>query len=178
MLNREYELVRLVGEQRSRVYNFGDILAARAGTRATARRASAAGRRVEDEIQAVAERLDLPYQLRTRFTGRNGRTAACDLVIPASEPAAVAVAAKGFDSTGSKLTDSVREIEEMAEVRMPQQFILAVVDGIGWKNRQADLRRIYRLRERNQIDGMYTLAMLDAFEADIRRAAQIRGLVP
>lgn len=125
---------------------------------------------------AVAERLGLPYQLRTRFVGRNGRTAACDLVIPAGETAAVAVAAKGFDSTGSKLTDAVREIEEMAEVRQPQQFILAVVDGIGWKNRQADLRRIYRLRERNQIDGMYTLAMLDSFETGIRRAAQIRGL--
>jgi hypothetical protein len=178
MLNERYELVRLVAEQRGKVYNFGDILAARAGSRATATRAGAAGRRVEDEIQAVAERLELPYQLRTRFTGRNGRTAACDLVIPHGDAAAIAVAAKGFDSTGSKLTDAVREIEEMAEVRLPSQFILAVVDGIGWKNRQADLRRIYQLRERQQVDGMYTLAMLDDFESAIRRAAQIRGVSP
>jgi hypothetical protein len=174
MLDAQYELVRLVAEQRDQIYNFGDILAARAGTRATATRAGAAGRRVEDEIQAVAERLHLPHELRTRFTGRNGRTAACDLVIPDSRSAAIAVAAKGFDSTGSKLTDAVREIEEMAEVRLPNQFILAVVDGIGWKNRQADLRRIYELRERNQIDGMYTLAMLDDFQSDVRQAAQIR----
>ena len=58
--------------------------------------------------------------------------------------AAIAVAAKGFDSTGSKLTDAVREIEEMADVRLPRQFIMAVIDGIGWKSRQSDLRRIYR----------------------------------
>lgn len=51
-------------------------------------------------------------------------------------------------------------------------------DGIGWKNRQADLRRIYRLWERRQIDGMYPLAMRAAFEADIRRAAEIRGVQP
>lgn len=176
MFDGQYELVRLVDEQRGRMYNFGDILAARAGTRATAKRAGAAGRRVEDEIQAVAERLWLPYQLRTRFTGRNGRTAACDLVIPHGNAAAIAVAAKGFDSTGSKLTDAVREIEEMAEVRLPNQYILAVIDGIGWKNRQADLRRIYELRERKQIDGMYTLAMLANFEADVRLAAEIRGV--
>jgi hypothetical protein len=87
------------------------------------------------------------------------------------------VAAKGFDSTGSKLTDAVREVEEMAEVRLPTQFILAVIDGIGWKNRRADLRRIYQLQETKRIDGMYTLAMLDDFEADVRRAAQLRDLL-
>lgn len=177
MLDTEYDLVRLVAQQRDQIYNFGDILAARAGTRATANRAGAAGRRVEDEIQAVAERLGLPYELRTRFCGRNDRAAACDLVIPDGHRAAIAVAAKGFDSTGSKLTDAVREVEEMAEVRLPTQFILAVIDGIGWKNRRADLRRIYQLQETKRIDGMYTLAMLDDFEADVRRAAQLRDLL-
>ena len=108
MLDEQYDLVRLVAEQRDKIYNFGDLLAARAGSRATAVRAGAAGRRVEDEIQVVAERLGLPYALRTRFAGRNGRTAACDLVIPDAKAAVIAVAAKGFDSTGSKLTDAVR----------------------------------------------------------------------
>jgi hypothetical protein len=51
-----------------------------------------------------------------------------------------------------------------------------VPDGIGWKNRQSDLRRIYQIGERRQIDGMYTLAMLDSFESDVRQAAHIRGI--
>ena len=89
---------------------------------------------------------------------------------------AIAVAAKGFDSTGSKLTDAVREVEEMADVRLPTQFIMVVIDGIGWKSRINDLRRIYRLWESKQIDGMYTLQSLDAFRGDLANAAHLRGL--
>lgn len=178
MLEREFDLVRLIEVQRNRQYDFGDILIARAGTRQTATAAGASGRKIEDEIEAIARSLHLPYQTRTRFTGRNGRTAPCDLVIPTGREAEIAVAAKGFDSTGSKLTDAVREIEEMADVRQARQFIMAVIDGIGWKNRINDLRRIYTLWERHQIDGMYTLATLDSFRDDLQQAARLRGILP
>ncbi|RBY92954.1 hypothetical protein [Blastococcus sp. TF02A-30] len=176
-LEEEFDLVRLLTIQRDRRYDFGDILVARAGTRATAARAGAAGRRIEDEIEAIAEDLGLDYETRTRFVGRNGRTAPCDLVVPGGGDAAIAVAAKGFDSTGSKLTDAVREIEEMAEVRLPRQFVMAVIDGIGWKSRQADLRRIHSLWEQQQIDGMYTLATLGDFRADLEEVARLRGFL-
>lgn len=178
MLDEEFDLVRLVEVQRNRQYDFGDILVARGGTRQTATAAGASGRKVEDEIEAIARGIGLPYETRTRFTGRNNRTAACDLVIPSGGAAEIAVAAKGFDSTGSKLTDAVREIEEMADVRLARQFIMAVIDGIGWKNRLNDLRRIYTLWERHQIDGMYTLATLDRFRDDLQHAARLRGMLP
>jgi hypothetical protein len=178
MLDREFDVIRLVEVQRRRVYDFGDILAARAGTRRTATRAGASGRKIEDEIEAIAVGLGLPYDTRTRFVGRNGRTAPCDLVVPSGGNAEIAVAAKGFDSTGSKLTDAVREIEEMAEVRQARQFVMAVIDGIGWKSRIADLRRIYDLWSTRQIDGMYSLASLDRFKDDMAEAARLRGLLP
>ncbi len=114
---------------------------------------------------------------RTRFTGRNDRSAPCDLVIPNASGAEIVVAAKGFDSTGSKLTDAVREIEEMAEVRTPRQFVLAVIDGIGWKNRASDLRKIHNLWVTHQIDGMYTLATLNQFHDDVEEAARLRKLL-
>lgn len=51
--------------------------------------------------------------------GRGGQTAPCDLAIPTGGAGArIVVAAKGFDSTGSKLTDAVREVEEIAERRL------------------------------------------------------------
>jgi hypothetical protein len=178
MLEQEFDLVRLIQMQRNRAYDFGDVLVARAGTRQTATAAGASGRKVEDEIEAIAANLGLPYQTRTRFTGRNHRTAPCDLVIPTGDDAAIAVAAKGFDSTGTILTNAGREIEEMADVRLPTQFIMAVIDGIGWKSRGGDLRRIYTLWERRQIDGMYTLATLDRFRDDLQHAARLRGLLP
>jgi hypothetical protein len=178
MLDEEYNLVRLVDEQRSRNYDFGDVLIARAGTRRTAAAAGVTGRRVEDEIEAVAASLGLPYQTRTRFQGRGNQTGPCDLAIPiGGADAKIVVAAKGFDSTGSKLTDAVREIEEMANVRLPTQFVMAAVDGIGWKSRAADLRRIYNLRNADSIDGLYTLSSLGDFRADLESAARRLGLL-
>lgn len=177
MLDVEFDLIRLIATQRHRGYDFGDILVARAGTRHTAASAGASGRKVEDVIEAIALALGLSCATRTRFVGRNGRTAPCDLVIPNVDSAEIAVAAKGFDSTGSKLTDAVREIEEMADVRLPRQFVMAVIDGIGWKSRIADLRRLYDMWERQQIDGMYTLLTLDRFRADLAEAARLRGLL-
>lgn len=49
MLDAEYDVVRLVDQQRSRAYDFGDVLAARAGGRRTAAAGHETGRRVEDE---------------------------------------------------------------------------------------------------------------------------------
>lgn len=176
-LDTDYDLLRLLTVQQARQYDFADVLVARAGSRVTATRAGQSGRRVEDEIEAIAADLQLPHQTRTRFTGRNGRTAPCDLVVPDSAAAEIVVAAKGFDSTGSKLSDAVREIEEMADVRLPRQYVIAVIDGIGWKSRQADLRKIHALWETQQIDGMYTLATLDQFRADLEQAARLRQLI-
>ncbi len=177
MLDQEFGLLASLENQRHRAFDFGDLLVARAGTRSTAVRAGASGRRLEDEIEAIARQLQLPYATRTRFTGRNHRTAPCDLVIPKGDEALIVIAAKGFDSTGSKLTDAVREIEEMAEVRLPRQHVIAIIDGIGWKSRQADLRRIYKLRASQQIDGLFNLSSLGAFTEDLQRAARLRGLL-
>lgn len=176
-LDDGYDLVAMTGRQLHRQYGIADVLVARAGTRAAAAAAGQQGRKVEDEIEAVAQHLGLAYETRTRFVGRGGRSAPADLVIPNAGNAQIVVAAKGFDSTGSKLTDAVREIEEMAEVRTPRQFVIAVIDGIGWKNRASDLRRIHQLWADQQIDGMYTLATLDRFRVDVADAARLRTLL-
>jgi hypothetical protein len=103
---------------------------------------------------------------------------ACAKLIPAGgERALVVIGAKGFDSTGSKLSDAVREIEEMADVRLPAQYVMVAVDGIGWKSRRSDLRRIYDMWETNAINGMYTLRSLDALAEDLGDAARRLGLL-
>lgn len=178
MLDAEFDLIRMLQVQLDRTYEFGDVLVARAGGRVMASMGSRSGRRVEDEIEAIARDLGLSCVPRTRFVGRDLRTAPCDLAIPGGQSAAqIVVAAKGFDSTGSKLTDAVREIEEMAAVRLPTQFVMVVVDGIGWKSRKADLRSIYNLWAARSLDGMYTLASLDAFRGDLEDAARLRRLL-
>lgn len=177
-LDDEFSVLELLEEQRGRSYDFGDVLVARAGSRGSAARAGAQGRKVEDQIEEIAVGLGLECSTRSRFTGNNMRTAPCDLAIPSDTEAQIVVAAKGFDSTGSKLSDAVREIEEMAAVRLPRQTVYAVIDGIAWKSRQADLRRIHRLWQTQQIDGMYTVKTLDTFRKDLAEAAHLRGLLP
>ena len=176
-MDAEFDLLRLLRTQRSRSYTFADILVARAGSRATATSAGQSGRKIEDEIEAITQSLKLPYTPRTRFEGRTGRTAPADLAVPAGgRDCVIAVAAKGFDSTGSKLTDAVREIAEMADARTGGQVALAVVDGIGWKGRMADLKRIWTLWDSGAIDGLYTLATLDQFKADLDGYARLRQI--
>ncbi|MDY6056094.1 hypothetical protein [Micrococcus sp.] len=176
-LDEDFDLLRLLRVQRNQQYSFGDLLVARAGTRATATNAGASGRKVEDMLEAIATDLLLPYVPRTRMAGRHGKTAPADLAIPAAGPdCVIAVAAKGFDSTGSKLTDAVREIEELADARTGHQVALAVVDGIGWKGRMSDLRRIYDLYDTGAIDGLYTLGTLDRFRADLDSFASLRRI--
>lgn len=175
--DHEFRVVELLNAQLTRTYTFGDVLAARAGGRVRANAAAASGRSVEDEIENIAVELGLPCETRTRFVGKHGLTAPCDLAIPAGSDAVIAVAAKGFDSTGSKLTDAVREIQEMAEVRLPRQFICAVIDGMGWQSRKADLKRLWDLWDSDAIDGLYTLSNLDVFRADIAQQARLRGFI-
>lgn len=175
MLVDDFALLGALEAQRNRQYGFGDVLVARAGTRLTAIAGATAGRKLEDAIEAAARELGLPYETRTRFVGRSNRTAPCDLVIPNGKDAVIAVAAKGFDSTGSRLSDAVREINEMVDVRQSRQYIMAVVDGIGWHGRINDLRRFHRLWQGQEINGMYTLASLHVFRSDLRQAARVHG---
>jgi hypothetical protein len=176
-LNDEFALLAALVLQRNRAYDFGDILAARGTSRQTASSAGLAGRLVEDAVEGIVRDLGVPYELRGRFVGRHGETGPADIAIPSFSDALIAVACKGFDSTGSKLTAAVSEVAEMANVRYAQQYVFAVVDGIGWLGRMGDFRRMYALAESRRIDGLYALADLDRFRADLEAAAGRHGLL-
>lgn len=177
ILENELGLVERLTADRERSWTFADVLVERVSSRVRAGGAISRGRGLEDQVEVIVRELGLPHAMRTRFTGKGGSTAPCDLAIPGGEKSAKIVCGiKGFDSTGSKLTDAVREVEQMAEVRLPKQFVCAVVDGMGWLSRQADLRRIHALWENDLIDGLYTLTRLPVFREDIAQAARILGI--
>ena len=136
------------------------------------------GKKVEDAIEELVSALQLPYVMRTRFQGRGNETAPCDLAIPSGgEEAMIVIGMKGFNSTGSKLTDPVGEVERMANVRLPKQYVYAVVDGIGWLSRQADLKRIFSLYQNKQIDGIFTLSHMHILKSELMEAAVRLGLL-
>ena len=176
-LDEEFGLLETLEAQRHRTYTFGDVLAVRGTSRQTASRAGVAGKLIEDAVEQIVRDLGLPYEMRGRFVGRNGDTGPADLAVPGFDDALIAVACKGFDSTGSKLTAAVTEVMDMANVSFAHQYVLAVVDGIGWLSRQGDFRRMHALLEQHRIDGLYALADLDAFRADLHAAAVRHGLL-
>lgn len=169
--DEDFELLSVLAEQAARTWTWSDVLARTMAPRQSAGGWVQQGRDLEDAVEEVIEGLGLSYVPRTRFTGRGGQTAPADFAIPDGEHASIAVAVKGFDSTGSKLTDASREIEQMGEVRLPSQYIFAVVDGQGWRRRQNDLRRIYGYWQNRSIDGMYTRSQLQQFESALTDAA-------
>jgi hypothetical protein len=178
-LDEGWGLVAAVQTQGLRQWRFADVLVERARwSQRSASRSIVRGRKLENVVEETVQGLGLPYEMRVRFQGKGGRNAPCDFAIPRSGDAASIVGAvKGFDSTGSKLSDAVRELKEIAETRLPRQFVFGFVDGIGWRGRRADLRRIYDLWVNQEIDGLYSLSSLDAFQRDLAAAARRLGLI-
>lgn len=175
-MDEQFDLLALLTVQSDRNWTWADVLARGMSSRQRAGIAIAQGRALEDEVEAVIEALGLEFQARTRFEGTGGGSAPADFAVPGGgAQALIAVAVKGFDSTGSKLTDASREIEEMAKVRKPTQFIFAIVDGHGWHRRANDLRRIHALWENNEIDGLYNRASLSDFDSALQLAARRVG---
>jgi hypothetical protein len=175
-LDEEVGLLALLEAQGDRSWTWADVLA---GVMAPRQRGSSSvqqGRDLEDAVEERVEALGQPFTTRTRFSGRGNLDAPADFAIPSGSEALIAVAVKGFDSTGSKLSDATREIEQMVEVKTSRQFVFAVVDGQGWWRRQNDLRRIHALWCKCEIDGLYTRAQLDAFSAALEDAARRLGL--
>lgn len=179
VLDEEFNLVDQLILDLPREFTYADVLTERFGARLRAGGAVRRGRELEDVVQGIVDSLGLPREMRTRFEGRGGATAPADMAIPAGGPSAeIVVGIKGFDSTGSKLTDAAREVQEMANIRKPKQFVFVVADGMGWLSRQSDLRRILALAEDDSIAGVYTTDTLDRFRTDLEEAARIRGLLP
>lgn len=176
-LDEDLELIDRLQAQSERQWTWADVLAKTMSPRQRAGSAVQQGRDLENVVEAQVSALGVTFELRTRFYGRGDRTAPADFAIPSAETALIAVAVKGFDSTGSKLTEAVREIEEMTEVRTPQQFIFAVVDGLGWLRRQSDLNRIFELWERRLIEGLFTQKTLPEFATALSDAAHRVRLV-
>lgn len=171
-MDQAFDLLTALDLQRGRTYTLGDVLVARGASRQTASSAGIAGRMIEDQVEAVVRSLGLPYEMRGRFVGVDSRTGPADLAIPNMANAVIAVGCKGFDSTGSKLTAAVSEITEMVDVHRPNQYLMAVVDGIGWHGRMGDFRRMFEHFESRRIEGLYTLADLFRFRLDVEDAAR------
>jgi DpnII restriction endonuclease len=75
---------------------------------------------------------------------------------------------KAFNATGSKQTDVLGDIFRIVEQKRDDTAFILVTDGISWKARASDLRKIIQLQNVGKIRKIYTMAMAKEFESDLR----------
>jgi hypothetical protein len=126
------------------------------------------GRRVEDFAQAIVKRVfGTNYQIRCTFIGPRGQQAKCDFAIPSKTAARILIESKGYGATGSKMTDILGDIRTIIAAKRPDTAFLFFTDGLTWKQRKSDLRKIVDFQNNGDITRIYTYAMAEQFEADL-----------
>lgn len=114
------------------------------------------GRGLEDEVEAVLEAAGVPFERNVTFTGHKGKTAKCDFAVPSKLTPKVVIEAKGFEATGSKLTDFLGDVLKIGQAKGFHMYFFLVTDGRGWHHRASDLRHLVNYHRDDLIDMIYT----------------------
>ncbi|OGR28902.1 MAG: hypothetical protein A2X83_08375 [Desulfuromonadales bacterium GWD2_54_10] len=157
----ELELPDLIFNYTSKKWTTKDILIERYKmSRGRAIAGQSRGRGLEDEVQNVLSEKGIPFQRGVTFTGKKGQTAKCDFCIPTKDHPKIVLEAKGFEATGSKLTDFLGDVLKIGRAKEFQMYFFVVTDGRGWHNRQSDLKKLVEFHEEGLLDMIYTRARL------------------
>ena len=135
------------------------------------------GRAVEDFAEQIIRTVfDHRFATRVTFVGRQSRTAKCDFAIPSRDNPRILVEAKGYGATGSKMTDVIGDIEKIIAAKRSDTAFLFFTDGLTWKQRRSDLRKVIQYQNNGDITRVYTSAMAAQFESDLRQLKRESGL--
>jgi DpnII restriction endonuclease len=129
------------------------------------------GRMLEDFTEGILIKVFPPEQIipRCQFLGANGLSSEkADFAIPSAKDALILIEVKAFNATGSKQTDVLGDIFRIVEQKRDDTAFILVTDGISWKARSSDLRKIIQLQNVGKIRKIYTMAMAKEFESDLR----------
>ena len=74
------------------------------------------------------------------------------------------------------MTDVIGDIEKIIAAKRPDTALLFFTDGMTWNQRKNDLRKIVEYQNAGDITRIYTFAMAEQFEADLRQLKREHGL--
>jgi hypothetical protein len=159
-----------------------DILVERLKTgRGSAIKAQARGRFLEDKTEEIVQTVFGigHYDARCRFVGASGlEDEKADFAIPSREDARILIEVKAYGATGSKQTDILGDMERIVGKKRHDTTLLFVTDGITWKLRPNDLRKLIEMQNKGQIARIYTSKMFPDFQQDLLRLRSEYGLEP
>ena len=164
--------------QANRVPLWSDILVERLRSgRGSAISGQKRGRGVEDFAEAIVKKVfGKAYSTRCNFTGSRKQVAKCDFAIPSKSSPRIIIESKGYGATGSKMTDVIGDIEKIIAAKRADTAFLFFTDGLTWKQRQSDLKKIVEYQNAGDITRIYTYAMAEFLESDLRQLKAEFGL--
>lgn len=117
------------------------------------------------------------YYMRCQFVGKTGTSKEkIDFAIPSREDARILIEAKAYGATGSKQTDVLGDINRIVVEKRHDTTLLFVTDGVSWKERANDLRKLLKMQNEGYIHRIYTTVMAPDLQRDLRQLKAHHGL--
>lgn len=172
-------LADAIEAHRSHRWTLQDVLWDRYGhMRGRAMTAQKRGATLEDAVESILNELkdemDITFDRGGNFISRSGKQAKADFTIPSRDVPHIIIEAKGYEATGSKLTDVLGDILKVLRVKDKDTHYFFVTDGIGWYRRLSDLRKIVEHHQSGNIEMIYTISTLPDLKEAIREIVTSR----
>lgn len=155
----------------NRITVWSDILIERLKCgRGSAIKGQARGKNLEDFVERIALEVFRPDQIEMccSFLGATGQsTAKADLAIPSANAPQILIEAKAYGATGSKQTDVLGDILKIVQEKRHDTVFLLVTDGVTWRERSSDLRKIVEKQNQGLILRIYTTSMAESLRSDL-----------
>jgi len=177
----ELGVLEAIEAHRVRKWTLEDLLIERyKQTRGRAIRAQKRGAALEEAVEGLLRELQreigLTYDKGRNFVSRSGREAKADFMIPSYREPRIIIEVKGYEATGSKLTDVLGDVLKILQAKDPETHFFFVTDGIGWYRRLSDLKKLVEHHQRGEIEMIYTRKTLPQFKRELRRIVVGEGL--
>ncbi|MBL7038870.1 MAG: hypothetical protein ISR77_09590 [Pirellulaceae bacterium] len=89
--------------------------------------------------------------------------------MPSKGDPRILIEVKAYGATGSKQTDIIGDVNRIVEEKRNDTDFLLVTDGITWKARLNDLRKLVEMQNLGRIMRIYTKQMAEKLEGDLRQ---------
>lgn len=176
----EMGILERMAEAVNRPVTWSDILVERLkGGRGSAIKGQRRGRGLEDFVEEMVISIfgEKSYHCRCKFRGAGGISEEkADFAIPSKEDPMILIEVKAYGATGSKQTDVLGDISRIGNEKRHDTHFLLITDGITWRERTSDLKRLVALQNEGKISRIYTMMMKDQLEADLRQLKAEYGL--
>jgi len=169
LLVHSLDLPNVITNHLQRAWSWDDVIVERLRVgRGSAIKGQKRGRWLEDLVEAeIRAVFHETFERGCNFEGRARETAKAEFAIPSATDPRIIFEAKAYGATGSKQTDVLGDIEKIIRVKLPRTVFLFVTDGMTWKQRLNDLRKIVQSQNAGDIERIYTASMMPELRRDL-----------